>query len=321
MEGDSHLPQGITEGPAPEAEEAIRPPRQARRWMTAALAGIPLLILSLALPLVLRAGHATSPQERLLAEVRNELEEGDLEAALEGLRELLTAYPGSEEAGQAKEEFFGKAEDLVVADLEAFQNQSARQKLSLLDGFFYGGEYRGRIEELRSLLHEKLWLEAQCAMASLLNILEVQEDYPRRMTELLRGINYDLTDYDYDPFGTTLSMSFPKFNLIALFVPEIYEHDMFDLILHEWGHFVDYHLLDDAERAEYRRLREIPADVPWNLKDPDTVNELEYKSCPAEDFAEVFRVVVGGGEWREASVYGEVHNPKEMEEWLKKAAA
>lgn len=42
----------------------------------------------------------------------------------------------------------------------------------------------------------------------------------------------------------------------------------------------------------------------------------EYLSCPAEDFAEVFRVVVGGCEWHDGSVYGVVTDPSKIKEWI-----
>ena len=65
-------------------------------------------------------------------------------------------------------------------------------------------------------------------------------------------------------------------------------------ILHEWGHAVDAERLTDGDRAEYRALRGIAADVPWRTAGTHSIEEWALQ--PSEDFAEVMVALWTNGE-------------------------
>jgi hypothetical protein len=140
------------------------------------------------------------------------------------------------------------------------------------------------------------------------------EDVMRRVDELEPGLPVEICDYItdleygiitdpevpadhygyYDPGSDTVSF--------AALVPA----DKVDrIIFHEWGHAFDDEYLDDEEREEYMRLRNILPGTAWG--NPD-----DYMGSVEEDFAEVFAVVFGNVEWINHTPYGPIDNVDEL---------
>lgn len=148
------------------------------------------------------------------------------------------------------------------------------------------------------------------------------EDVMRRVDELEQGLPVEISDYvvdleyemitdpdipedhygHYDPVSDTVSF--------AAFVPA----DKVDrIIFHEWGHAFDDEYLDDEEREEYMRLRDILPGTAW--ENPD-----DYMGSVEEDFAEVFAVVFGNVEWFSHTPYGPIDNVDELRAMILQAA-
>lgn len=85
-------------------------------------------------------------------------------------------------------------------------------------------------------------------------------------------------------------------------------------LAHEIGHYVDFNLLTDRERARFYQLRKIPMKYLWI----DT--NQPWEQTPSEDFAEVFAsLAVPSGQGRPSTAYGPVTDPAEVERLLRDA--
>lgn len=71
--------------------------------------------------------------------------------------------------------------------------------------------------------------------------------------------------------------------------------DFVRTILHEFGHVVDFELLDDGERVAYLTLRGIDAAAVW--RDTAAHGLSDWGQQPSEDFAEVMATIWSSGRW------------------------
>ncbi len=129
-----------------------------------------------------------------------------------------------------------------------------------------------------------------------------------------RAVTFDVTD---NPACAECGGEYvPALDLIRIYRPMFRENPLVlrQAVAHEVGHYVDQHYFTAALRAEYKRMRGIPASRPWH--DPNA----SWYQQPAEDFAEVFGVLnVSTVAIPPQTVYGPVRDPKSYERLLAKA--
>ncbi|MGE5328581.1 MAG: hypothetical protein ACM3KR_03630 [Deltaproteobacteria bacterium] len=107
--------------------------------------------------------------------------------------------------------------------------------------------------------------------------------------------NVYFLDYKLKDYSNAMALSF-KDNSIVVFGTSVKlgKEEIHRLAVHELGHQVDFQLMDEKKRQEYRKIRGIEDSAIYNDSSKTYVNR------PQEIFAEDFRLLFGGEVARKA---------------------
>ena len=245
----------------------------------------------------------------LLGLAEQEMDRGEYDSAKLNLHILLKDHPSSPEAETARALYPAILLAIARENAASGQYQTA---LSTLDQLV--SEYPASAEaaESAALRSEVYGLMLDQGIAQGLDLID--RAYPGQVTARISSVRYRIEEAPEDDFTAGSWTSY--YNLVTLYSPSAFSYDLEEVLMHEWGHVVDYFFLSAGEEAEYRRLRGIPESVPWhNYHDAET-DEDGYRSSPDEDFAEVFATVNLGEKWSGHTVYGEIADPGAMQLWM-----
>lgn len=130
--------------------------------------------------------------------------------------------------------------------------------------------------------------------------LPLADDVQVRVDQALDSLGYPWQELGYDirfvPYtGGLLGLADPATRTITVFVKPTSSVQALRVVLaHEIGHALDNRTGSAEQRARYRELRGIPADLPWYPCD-----RCDDFDSPAGDFAEVFAAwLVGATDFR-----------------------
>ncbi len=115
-------------------------------------------------------------------------------------------------------------------------------------------------------------------------------------------------DYKLKDYFSALALSFKDGSVVVFGnYYDLSQDKIHQLAVHELGHQVDFCLMDEEKRHEYKRLR--------GLENQEKFNDYtqEYKNRVQEIFAEDFRILFGGEKAKKAAhLNGDLINPAQV---------
>ncbi len=240
---------------------------------------------------------------------------GDRQQAVSGFDALLVKYPESPEAARARELYPSLLLEEVLLYKDAGKYSDALSLLAQLQREYPDSGEAAQAEDLEYEIYGIMRDESIASDLAVVNAM-----FPARVGQRLAATACLIRDASDDPYSGGFAGFWDGYRIV-LYTPVAFSSSPNGIILHEWGHVIDDYFLSDAERAQYRRMRDISSGIPWHNYEVEDYDQVSYWNSPDEDFASVFRAVMSGSKIPSSSPYGQVADPAQMEVWMVEATS
>jgi tetratricopeptide (TPR) repeat protein len=251
----------------------------------------------------------------LLEQALQDWNKGDRRQAIAGLDALLVKYPDSPESARARELYPALLLEEVQLDKDVGKYSDALSHLGELEREYPDSGEAALAEGLRYEIYGAMRDESIARNLAVVNAM-----FPSRVGQRLAATSCVIRNVSENPYGQDAAGIWDGYRII-LYAPVAFSFNPSGVILHEWGHVIDDYFLSDGEKAEYRRIRGIPANVPWMNYSEYDYDDDAYHRSPNEDFAAVFKTLISGDKWYDYTVYGPIGDPAQMELWMVEATS